>query len=126
MPLMIFCVDRPTILVSKIHHTGKNYYEYMSEPYTKPVVAEEVIKVISKFQSNKSPGPDDIGNLVVKRIAPEISEPLTTVFNCSFSTGVFPDQLKIAKVIPKYKKDNADVFSNYRPVSVLPCFSKNT
>ena len=35
-----------------------------------------------------------------------------------------PEQLKLAKVIPIYKKDNAEIFSNYRPVSVLPCFSK--
>ncbi len=44
----------------------------------KPVIAEEIIKilVISIFQPNKSPGHDDIGNLVVKRVAPEISEPL--------------------------------------------------
>ena len=35
-----------------------------------------------------------------------------------------PQQLKIAKVISIYKKENAEIFSNYRPVSVLPCFSK--
>ena len=40
------------------------------------------------------------------------------------STGIVPDKLKIAKVIPIYKKSNADMFYNYRPVSLLPCFSK--
>ena len=40
------------------------------------------------------------------------------------STSSLPEQLKIAKVIPIYKKDNAEIFSNYRPVSVLTCFSK--
>jgi hypothetical protein len=57
-------------------------------------------------------------------VAKEIIQPLTMIFNLSFTTGVVPDKLKIAKVIPIYKKDDAEHFSNYRPVSVLPCFSK--
>ena len=51
-------------------------------------------------------------------------EPLTRILNLSISTGIVPDKLKIAKVIPIYKKDDAEKFSNYRPVSLLPCFSK--
>ena len=90
----------------------------------KPVVEEEVIKIIYKFNQNKSTGHDDIGNFIVKRIAKEISLPLTMIFNTSISTGIVPDELKIAKVIPIYKKDSPEVFSNYRPVSVLPSFSK--
>ena len=54
----------------------------------------------------------------------EISIPLTIIFNLSITAGVVPNELKIAKVIPIYKKENPEVFSNYRPVSVLPCFSK--
>ena len=53
-----------------------------------------------------------------------VSRPLADIINLSLSTGSVPEQLKIAKVIPIYKKENAEIFSNYRPVSVLPCFSK--
>ncbi len=61
---------------------------------------------------------------IVKRIIPLISKPLAHIFNLSLSTGVFPAALKVAKVIPVFKKDDPHVFSNYRPISLLPCFSK--
>ena len=54
----------------------------------------------------------------------EISKPLAIDFNLSITTGKVPNQLKSAKVIPIYKKDDAEIYSNYRPVSVLPSFSK--
>ena len=90
----------------------------------KPIIAEEIVKIISKFNQNKSPGHDGIGNLIVKNVAHIVSRSLADIFNLSLSTGSVPERLKIAKVIPIYKKENAEIFSNYRPVSVLPCFSK--
>ena len=65
--------------------------------YTKPVVPEKIVKIIAKFIQNKSPGHDDIGNMIVKKVATEISKPLSTIFNCSLKTGIVPEQLKIAK-----------------------------
>ena len=50
--------------------------------------------------------------------------PLTVILNQSLFTGIFPDSLKIAKVIPIYKKDSNEVLGNYRPVSLLTAFSK--
>ena len=61
---------------------------------------------------------------LVKQIASEISYPLKLICNLSLSTGVFPNDFKIPKVVPICKKDNPENFGNYRPVSMLPCFSK--
>ena len=104
-----FFVDIGPKLASKIQHTGKNCFDYLNQPasscmYTKPVVPEEIVKIIAKFNQNKSPGHDDIGNMIVKKVATEISKPLSTIFNCSLKTGVVPEQLKIVKVIAIYKK----------------------
>ena len=74
----------------------------------------------------KSPGHDGIKSDLVKQIADEISLPLKIIFNISLHIGFVPDNLKITKVVPIYiyKEDNPELLSNYRPVSVLPCFSK--
>ena len=64
----------------------------------------------------------NIGNFIIKRVAKEIVKPLTQIFNLSISTGSVPEKLKIAKVIPIYKKQDAEIFSNYSPVSLLPFF----
>ena len=42
----------------------------------------------------------------------------------SLQEGIFPENLKIAKVFPIYKKDEEFLLTNYRPMSVLPCFFK--
>ena len=54
-----------------------------------------------------------------------ISEVISALVNCSFRTGSFPDELKIAKVCPIFKGGASNIFSNYRPISILQCFSKN-
>ena len=53
-----------------------------------------------------------------------ISIPLTHLVNLSISSGIFPDQLKIARIVPIFKTGDRQIFSNYRPNSILPIFSK--
>ena len=53
-----------------------------------------------------------------------ICRPLTHFINLSIISGVVPGQLKIARVIPLFKSGDKSIFTNYRPVSVLPAFSK--
>ena len=59
-----------------------------------------------------------------KDVAKEISKPMAFIINKSLSSGIVPDIWKISKVKPLYKSDSKSDFSNYRPVSVLPCPSK--
>ena len=57
-------------------------------------------------------------------MAPYVSVPLSHVFNLTFTTGKIPNDLKVALITPVYKASEKNVFSNYRPISVLPFFSK--
>ena len=52
-----------------------------------------------------------------------LCEPLIYLFQLHLEKGVFPDNLKIAKVTPAYKAGDSSDIRNYRPISVLPCFS---
>ena len=60
----------------------------------------------------------------MKKSINHVRVPLTHVINLSLATGVFPDQLKIAKVVPIYKTSDPTFLNNYRPISLLPAFSK--
>ena len=62
--------------------------------------------------------------LVIKHISPRVFEPMKYIFNLSIVKGIFPDQLKISKVTPLFKKGDNALMDNYRHISVLPCFSK--
>ena len=67
---------------------------------------------------------NDIDMTIIKTIIDEIVTPFTYICNQSFLSGTFPNKMKLAKVLPLYKNGNHNVFINYRPVSLLPQFSK--
>ena len=61
---------------------------------------------------------------VIKEVLDLIVQPLTYITNLSLSSGIVPDQMKIARVVSLFKTGDLSQFTNYRPVSVLPAFSK--
>ena len=64
----------------------------------------------------KSVGPNGLPTKILKLLKNDISLQLTNTFNLSFSSGVFPSGLKIAKVIPIHKRESRLKCSNYRPI----------
>ena len=79
---------------------------------------------LKSLKPNKSPRYDNISSNVVNETSDIFFTPLKHIFNLSLQQGIFPESLKIAKVSPVYKKDEEFLLKNYRPISVLPCFSK--
>ena len=69
-------------------------------------------------------GHDTIPMWAVKNSIDLISKPLCEILNLSIENGIIPDQLKIARIVPIFKSGDNSLFSNYRPISVLPVFSK--
>ena len=87
------------------------------------VFSDEILSIIKNLKEGSS-GWDGISPSIVKSTCAAFIEPLTHIFNLSISQGIFPNDLKIARVIPLFKSGNSMSLSNYRPVSVLPVFSK--
>ena len=59
--------------------------------------------LISKLPNKKSIGYDNIDNILLKSIKDVVSEKLASLFNLSMSSGVFPEMMKLAEVVPLYK-----------------------
>lgn len=89
-----------------------------------PVTSCEIIEAIKSVSNKKSVGYDGLRVDIIKNCAYSLLEPLSIVFNLSFTQGIFPDGLKTAVVIPIYKSGAKDDLSNYRPISLLPSVSK--
>jgi hypothetical protein len=88
-----------------------------------PTNESEICSIIKNLK-NASPGHDDIHAKIIKKTCSPILKLLTHLVNLSLSQGNFPDELKIAKVIPLFKANDPTHITNYRPVSVLPVLSK--
>ena len=112
-----------------IPRTSKSPMDYLkaSNPYSmflSPTTKFEVEDVISNLDSTKSIGPNSIPIKLLKVLKPYISQYLEKLVNQSFLEGHFPSKLRSAKVIALFKKGNSELASNYRPISLLPLFSK--
>ena len=103
-----------------------DFRDFLHSPVTntiflKPIVFSEISEIIRKLNSNKS---SDFSPRILKLFNYQFSTILTHLFNNCMNNSLFPSELKIAKVLPLFKSGDRNTVSNYRPISILPVFSK--
>ena len=117
-----------TKLAKDIGTSTNSFNEYIKKHDTtqpeKAISVNELKDAFFSLKINKSAGYDVISFNVVEKCFGVLHKPLLHIFNLSLQTGIFPDKLKIARVTPLFKGGENYELGNYRPISVLPCFSK--
>ena len=96
--------------------------------FIEPVDEQEIVNIVRNFKNKFSEVQftdcNDLNMHILKKTVSHFVKPFTYICNKSFENGVFPGGMKSVKVIPLYKSGERNSFNNYRPVSLLPPFSK--
>ena len=125
-----FFADIGLRLSESVNNTHNALFtDYLHNPsmhdFTFELITEETtMKILNNLKPKPSCGYDGISTKLLKTCKLEICKSVTLIINQTLSTGIFPDSLKVAKVIPLYKKGDKALFDNYRPISILPSISK--
>ena len=86
--------------------------------FLSPVDDQDIIRTVQNVKSKMSTDCNDLNMSMVKNTIAHIVKPLKHICNASFNTGIFPNQMKIAKVIPIFKSGEKGMFTNYIPISL--------
>ena len=88
------------------------------------ITKQDVMCIISKLPNKKSTGYDEISTETIKILSAVISPTLSLIINKCILNGTVPDEMKVSKIKPLFKKGDVTLLNNYRPISLLPCVSK--
>ena len=114
---------------SKIIQTKTNFQDTLKNPnknsfFIHPTAKEEIEGNIRLLKDHKSTVPNSIPTQILKQFQETLSEPLNKLTKLSFTTGVFPNIGKIAKIVALYKNEKKLECINYRPISLLSNIEK--
>ena len=116
--------NHPSILKIKSEVSSKSFSD---SDFSRNILvtSDEVEKMLKSLNSKKAAGTDRLPVKLVKLASSVLSKPLSIAMNNSITSSTFPDRAKVATVVPIDKKtDSKYNKSNFRPVSLLNCFSK--
>ncbi|XP_047129428.1 uncharacterized protein LOC124809393 [Hydra vulgaris] len=127
-----FFVNINSKLAKKIPYTNATFKDFLvqmdnctsSKELSSELSFQEFEKAFKTLQKNKASEADDINGNIVIECLEYLKDILYKVYGTSIRQGVFPEELKIAKVAPILKEGDQKNTNNYRPISVLSTFSK--
>ena len=116
-------------LVNNLGDTNNIFQDYLKNPnehsiFLNEINPNEVFKILAGLDPTKASDIYGIPPKILKTTSRSLCTNLTMIFNKSLKLGVFPDALKLTKVIPIHKANSKMIVSNYRPISLIPLFSK--
>ena len=106
----------------------KQYYDQFniqSNLKLETVDSAIILDLLSKTNILKAAGIDKLSGIFIRDGAESIAFHFTKIINLSIVSSLFPDLCKIAKLVALFKKGIRTEAKNYRPISLLPLFSKN-
>ena len=107
------------------HNYGKYLTGNISSSFQFDLVDDDtIVKTLHSIKLKSLSGHDGISTKLLKFLSPQLISPLRVIINQSLITSIYPDKLKIAKVISLFKKADKAITDNYRPISLLSSISK--
>ena len=114
--------------IPSVANGDKNCLDYLNVTDQRfcftPTNSSQVLLLLNKLSKSKGTGLDKISARLIRECVDLIYISISKIFNCSSTTGVFPDDWKSAKVTPLSKEGSSSDMNNYRPISVIYVVAK--
>ena len=116
-------------LAKKFSNDYSEFKNYLKNPVTHSMFLfhtseSEIKKIIKTLKNTNSTGFDNFSTKFIKLSSSILAPALAKIFNQAINEGIYPSNLKIAKVIPIFKKGDPTAINNYRPISILSPINK--
>ena len=118
-----------TLSLNIKQHDDINFEHYLKDRSTSNFEflhtnSDDIVSIIGKLPAKKSTGHDGISTELLKTLCDIISPTISVIINKCFESGIYPEEMKLSKAKPLYKKGDPTLLNNYRPISLLPSISK--
>ena len=123
-------VDKLPAAVNKFGlHSEEGYYknvlQLQENTFTfQTIKSSSVLRLLTSVEVNKAAGMDNTSGRFLKDGADMLAIPVTQICNLSIKLLHFPNNCRLTKLKPLYKKGSKTDSKNFRPISLLPIVSK--